>query len=619
MVAALGIAPEPADERGGELEAPRALETQADDRSAVAPAAPRREAASEQRADGAIAIIGMSCCFPGAPDVAAFWEVLRQGRDCIEEIPPDRWDWRDYWGDPLSEPGRGNVKWGGFIEGMAEFDAPFFGISAPEARMMDPQQRLLLTQAWRLMEDAGYAPASLKGSQTGVFIGTADTGYARLVAGSGSAIEGYAMAGLAPSLGPNRISYYYDFHGPSIAVETACSSALIAIHRAVEAIRSGHCTAAIAGGINALLNPEAFVGFSKAGMLSPGGKCKPFSANADGYARGEGVGLVFLKPLADAERDGDRILAVIRASAENHGGHAASLTAPNPRAQADLLRTAYARAGFDPRTVSYIEAHGTGTPLGDPIEVEALTAAFTDLARQAEADHGPAPDQVCTLGSVKSNIGHLELAAGVAGLIKVLLQMRHGEIAASLHSEVLNPHLKLERSPFRVARHASAWQRPLDIESRALPLRAGVSSFGFGGSNAHVVLEEYAATGENERAPVLVSSPELIVLSARSESQLTESAVLLEAFLSGPGRAAELCDIAHTLQVAREPMEFRLGFLAASKDEIRDRLGAFIQGNAGSPVHTGRLAANRKATSVLATDGPLREAASSLADRGAGG
>lgn len=563
-----------------------------------------------------IAIVGMSGQFPGAPDVNVFWDLLKDGRSAICEVPPERWDWRDYWGDPLSEPGKGNVKWGGFIQDIEAFDAAFFGVSAPEARMIDPQQRLLLTEAWRVIEDAGYAPSALAGSKTGVFIGTADTGYSRLIAEAGVNVEGYSMTGLAPSLGPNRISYFYDFHGPSVAVETACSSALIAVHRAVEAIRSGQCAAAIAGGINALLLPEAFVGFSKAGMLSPEGLCKPFSAKADGYVRGEGLGLVFLKPLADAERDGDNVLAVIRASAENHGGHAASLTAPNPKAQAELIRTAYTRSGIDPRTLGYIEAHGTGTPLGDPIEIEALTAAFTDLTREAEAAFGPAQEQTCAIGSVKSNIGHLELAAGIAGLIKVLLQIRHGEIARSLHSEELNPYLKLEGSPFHVARAAEPWERARDAAGNLLPRRAGVSSFGFGGTNAHVVLEEYIAPDPSAMPAAAREQAELIVLSARSEAQLKDLTVELRAFLAEAEPKPALEDIACTLQTARSAMEHRLAFSAHSLSELLEQLEAFLAGTIGKGLQTGSVKAGRKAISVLESDGPLREAAAGLAERG---
>ncbi|WP_067339080.1 non-ribosomal peptide synthetase [Stappia indica] len=606
MVAVLGGAP-----------APQAEEPVAPTVPAPTPATATifRPAAVAETASGAIAIIGMSGIFPGAPDVASFWQNLVEGRDSISEVPAERWDWRDWWGDPQREPGRTNVKWGGFIgERLAEFDAAFFGISAPEARMIDPQQRLLLTEAWRVMEDAGYAPSHLAGSRTGVFLGTADTGYSRLVAASGSGVEGYSMTGLAPSLGPNRISYFYDFHGPSIAVETACSSALVAVHRAVEAIRSGHCDAAIAGGINALLLPEAFVGFSRAGMLSPDGRSKPFSDAANGYARGEGVGLVFLKPLEAAERDGDDIIAVIRASAENHGGHAASLTAPNPKAQAELLRSAYRAAGFDPRTVGYIEAHGTGTPLGDPIEVEALSAAFADLAREAEGRFGAGAAPSCGIGSVKSNIGHLELAAGIAGLIKVLLQIRHGQMAATLHCDRLNPYLKLEGSPFFVVREVREWPRARDASGRELPRRAGVSSFGFGGSNAHVVLEEHVAA--QAALPTEAGGPAVLVLSARSEDQLRTMASDLRRYLDETGDAVSLADVAHTLQVARDAMEHRLAFVASGRTDAIRRLDAFLAGEEMGGLHLGRVRANRAVISVLEGDADLRQAAAGLVSRG---
>ncbi|MFO7481154.1 amino acid adenylation domain-containing protein [Oceanibaculum nanhaiense] len=563
----------------------------------------------------AIAIIGMSGVLPGAGDVDSFWRNLVEGRDCIGEIPAERWDWRAVWGDPVKEPGRTNVKWGGFIDGIGAFDAGFFGLSAPEARAMDPQQRLLLTQAWRVIEDAGYAPRSLSGSRTGVFVGIADTGYGRLAAASGAAVEGYAMTGLAPSLGPNRISYFLNLHGPSVAVETACSSALVAIHRAVEAIRAGGCDTAIAGGVNTLLLPDSFIGFSRAGMLSPDGRSKPFSDAANGYARGEGLGLVFLKRLADAERDGDRILAVVRASAENHGGRAGSLTAPNPKAQADLLRTAYAQAGFDPRTVSYIEAHGTGTKLGDPIEMEALTAAFADLTKSAEADYGPGGTMACGIGSVKSNIGHLELAAGAAGVLKLLLQMRHGEIVKTLHCDALNPYLKLQGSPFEVVRENRPWPRTLDASGHEVPRRAGVSSFGFGGSNAHLVLEEYVSPAETpaERE----SGPALIVLSARTSDQLRESARLLRDAVATMGTDADLSAIAWTLQVARDAMEHRLAFQAADVPALLDRLTAFLDGRAEEAgLHVGQAKANRAMMAVLESDAALNAAVAGLAERG---
>jgi len=564
--------------------------------------------------EDAIAITGMSGIFPLAEDLDAFWRNLEQGRDCIREIPDDRWDWRAIWGDPKTEPGRCNVRWGGFIDEMAQFDPGFFGLSAPEARMMDPQQRLLLTQAWRLMEDAGYAPRSLAGSSTGVFIGIADSSYGRLIKQSGTPIEGYAMTGLAPSLGPNRISFHFDLHGPSVAVETACSSALVAVHRAVEAIRLGHCEGAIAGGVSALLLADTFVGLSKAGMLSPDGRCKPFSAAANGYARAEGLGLVFLKNLAAARRDGDRIIAVIRASGENHGGRSSSLTAPNPKAQADLLRAVYGRAGFDPRTVSYIEAHGTGTPLGDPIEVEALTSAFADLTRAAEETYGPAPAMRCAIGSVKSNVGHLEIAAGIAGLIKVLLQMRHGTLAKTLHCDQLNPYLKLAGSPFEVIREGRPWSRPLDGAGNPLPRRAGVSSYGFGGANAHVVVEEYRP--DAAQAAPDAAGPCLMVLSAHSADALVQMARNLRDFLAEERGDAALADIAYTLQTARDAMEHRLAFVAATRSEAMARLDAFVAGTADAALHQGRVKAHRAAVSVLESDGELRRAVAGLAARG---
>jgi amino acid adenylation domain-containing protein len=556
----------------------------------------------------AVAIIGMSGVFPMARDVDAFWQNLVDGRDCISEVPADRWDWRAIWGDPATEAGKTNVKWAGFIDGIAEFDPGFFGISAPEARAMDPQQRLLLTQAWRVIEDAGYAPRSLSGSNTGVFIGTADSSYGRLIAAAGSNIEGYSMTGLAPSLGPNRISFFLNLHGPSVAVETACSSALVAIHRAVEAIAGGGCDTAIAGGINMLLIPDTFIGFSKAGMLAPDGRSKPFSASANGYARGEGVGLIFLKKLDDAERDGDRILAVIRATAENHGGRASSLTAPNPKAQAQLLRTAYRNAGFDPRTVSYIETHGTGTPLGDPIEIEALTGAFADLARQAEAEHGAAPLVPCGIGSAKSNIGHLELAAGIAGVIKVLLQMKHRMLVKVLHCDVLNPYLKLDGSRFDVVRENRPW-----TTAPGLPLRSGVSSFGFGGSNAHVVLEEYLAPQPSDVTVGANLGPAMIVLSARSAEQLTESAARLRAALTAD---MALADLAFTLQVGRDAMEHRLAFMAASIEQVGVRLHAFVEGREQDGLHLGRVKPNREALAVLDADDEVRRSLAGLPARG---
>lgn len=547
----------------------------------------------------AVAIIGLSGVFPGAANADALWDVLREGRDCIGPLP----EWRRT---------AGPIPHGGFLDSIDQFDASFFGLSAAEARMMDPQQRLLLTLAWRLLEDANIAPRSLWGSPVGVFIGIADTGYGRLIAAAGGAVEAQAMTGLAPSVAANRISFHFNFTGPSVAVETACSSALVAIHRAVTAIRAGECDAAIAGGINALLLADPFEGFSKAGMLAPDGRCKSFAEGANGYGRGEGGGLVLLKKLHDAERDGDSILAIIRASAENHGGRANSLTAPNPVAQADLLRRAYRQAGFDPRSVGYIEAHGTGTPLGDPIETEALRAAFADLAREAEARFGPAPPMQAGLGSVKSNIGHLELAAGIAGVAKVLLQMQHGMLARTLHCTTPNKSLALQGSPFRLVQQTEPWVPARDAAGQALPRRAGVSSFGFGGSNAHLVLEDY-------RAPTATGSisqtPSLIVLSARSEAQLHEWVVELSRALPHLPEDITATDIAYTLQTCRDAMEHRLAFICHDRNDLCTRLAAIVAGELDG-VRQGQVKPNREALTLLDSDETIRTALAGLPSRG---
>ncbi|HSI51715.1 MAG TPA: beta-ketoacyl synthase N-terminal-like domain-containing protein, partial [Ideonella sp.] len=309
--------------------------------------------------DEPIAIIGISGQFPQAPDLDAFWRVLAEGRDCITEVPPERWDWREWFGDPTREDNKTNVKWGGFIDGIDQFDPMFFGISPKEARLMDPQQRLMMMHVWKALEDAGYAGPALSGSDTAIYVGTGAAGYGTLLNRVGLGGEAYSSTGGVPSVGPNRMSYFLDWHGPSEPVETACSSSLVALRRAILAIQRGDCGLAIAGGVNTMVTPEMHISFNKAGMLSEDGRCKTFASNANGYVRGEGVAMLVLKRLSDAERDGDTIHGLVRGSAENHGGRANSLTAPNPVAQAAVVAKAHRSAGIDPRTVTYIEAHGT--------------------------------------------------------------------------------------------------------------------------------------------------------------------------------------------------------------------------------------------------------------------
>ena len=415
-----------------------------------------------------IAIVGMSGIFPKARDVNELWSNLLEGKDCITEIPKERWDWREYYGDPTKEADKTNIKWGGFIDGIDEFEPLFFGISPREAELMDPQQRLLMTYAWKAIEDAGYSAGSLSGTKTAIFVGTAASGYSKLIFNANMAMDGYSSTGMVPSVGPNRMSYFLNIHGPSEPIETACSSSLVAIHRAVNAMENGTCEMAIVGGINTIVTPEAHIGFNKAGMLCEDGRCKTFSNQANGYVRGEGVGMLFLKKLKDAEQSGDHIYGVIRGTAENHGGRANSLTAPNPRAQADLLITAYTKAGVDPRTVSYIEAHGTGTELGDPIEINGLKMAFKELYRVMGASQ--VASSHCGLGSVKTNIGHLELAAGIAGVIKVLLQLKHKTLVKSLHCDTVNPYIQLTDSPFYIVQATKEWKPLKDQGGQIYPV-----------------------------------------------------------------------------------------------------------------------------------------------------
>ncbi|WDZ57336.1 SDR family NAD(P)-dependent oxidoreductase [Paenibacillus polymyxa] len=530
-----------------------------------------------------IAIVGISGVFPMARDVDEFWKNLEEGRDCITEIPEDRWDWKAYYGDPAEETNKTNIKWGGFIDGIYEFDPLFFGISPREAALMDPQQRLLMTYIWKAIEDAGIPAAGLSGSRTGIFAGTANSGYSGMIYQGDVGVEAYSSSGMAPSVGPNRMSYFLNIHGPSEPVETACSSSLVAIHRAVKAIEDGSCEMAIAGGVNAIITPELHISFNKAGMLCEDGRCKTFSDQANGYVRGEGAGMVFLKKLKDAEKAGDHIYGVIRGTAVNHGGRANSLTAPNPRAQADLLVNAYTKAGIDPRTVSYIEAHGTGTELGDPIEINGLKAAFKELY---DSTKGPGiKEPHCGLGSVKTNVGHLELAAGIAGVIKVLLQLKHKKLVKSLHCDAINPYIKLEDSPFYIVQETSEWKQQQDASGHNIPRRAGVSSFGFGGVNAHLIIEEYVPKNQ-EKEPVTFSAqkPAIVVLSAKTEGQLQDQArQLLAAIRERQFTDGSLGDIAYTLQMGREAMEERLAFTAVSLSELEEKLKGFVEGREGIP------------------------------------
>jgi len=486
---------------------------------AVMPELPAKDAGVETKKmqEEAIAIIGLNAVMPQSQDVWEFWENLEAERNMVTGIPSDRAKW-------LEEIQ--GAKCGGFMKEVDKFDCDFFNISPREAKMMDPQQRIMLEVVWKTIEDAGYNPRELAGTKVGMFIGVSSSDYYDLLLKNNIKIDAVASMGISNSIRANRLSFQYDFRGPSEPIDTACSSSLVAIHRGVEAIRSGMCDMALAGGVNVILTPTLFNAFNAAGMLSGDGKCKTFDSRANGYVRGEGAGAVLLKPISKALEDGDDIYAVIRSTMENHGGRAKSLTSPNANAQAQLLVDAYSRAGVEPDTVTYIEAHGTGTSLGDPVEVNGLKKAFKELYSK----YGKTvPDKACCgLGSVKSNIGHLEAAAGIAGIIKVIMAMNQGKIPATINFKELNPYIDLEGSPFYIVNNTKLWQHLKDEKGNIIPRRGGISAFGYGGSNAHIVLEECMKLNPAQRAENI---PQLIVLSAKNSDRLKEYAAELAEFL----------------------------------------------------------------------------------------
>ncbi|WP_412080952.1 amino acid adenylation domain-containing protein [Streptomyces sp. MCL20-2] len=543
---------------------------------AASTAAHPAEAAGERGRGDDVAIIGMAGRLPGSNNLEEFWDHLAAGHDLVGEVPPDRWD-RD-------DRPRPHAHRGGFLPDVGRFDAAFFGISPREAELMDPQQRLMLEVAWEAIEDAGYRPSDLAGRRVGVFIGVANADYLEAQRAAGMEPRGHTATGAALSVIPNRVSYLLDLRGPSIAVDTACSGSLTAVHQACAALRDGTCDLAIAGGVNLILTPSVYEVLSQGEMLSPDGRCKAFDSRADGYVRGEGVGAVLLKPGDLARRDGDAVHAVVKAVAANHGGRSTSLTAPNPEAQADVLAEAYRAADVPVETIGYIEAHGTGTALGDPIETAGLSIAF----RRLRAERGTTAMPGCAIGSVKTNIGHLEAAAGIAGVFKTVLALRHGTIPASLHFKEANPYLELDGGPFEVAATARPWPHRRDAAGRELPRRAGVSSFGFGGANAHIVLEESPMPDTREER----TTQQLFVLSARTAEALDQSARRLTDHLTD--HEVPSGDLAYTLQLGREPMTHRLAVVADDSAGLRAALAEHLAGRA-SAVRTGQAERGRAA------------------------
>jgi myxalamid-type polyketide synthase MxaD len=519
-----------------------------------------------------IAIIGVGCRFPGADDPAAFWQLLRDGVDAIREVPADRFDQNAFYDVDPATPGKMNTRWGGFLRQADQFDPKFFGISPREAMRMDPQQRLLLEVTWEALQDAGQAPERLAGTQTGVFIGIATNDYGRLQWDDLDRIDAYAGTGNALSIAANRISYLFDFRGPSLAIDTACSSSLVAVHLACLSLRNCESTLALAGGVNLILSPAIAINFTKAGAMAPDGRCKAFDARANGYVRSEGAGVVVLKPLSKALADRDPIYAVIRGSAVNQDGRSNGLMAPNPQAQEAVLREAYRQAGVSPCKVHYVEAHGTGTLLGDPIEAKALGTVLGD---------GRAPERPCAVGSVKTNLGHLEAAAGIAGLIKMALALRYREIPPSLHFEEPNPLIAFDELCLRVQTALGPWP----MESG--PALAGVSSFGFGGTNAHVVLEQAPSTTSEMPHAEWMTGTQLLPLSARSPEALRSLARDYQNFLAAAGSEAALPDICYTAGARLGHSDHRLAVTGNSTPQMTESLEAFLQGEARPGLWSG--------------------------------
>ncbi|MEZ4867757.1 MAG: type I polyketide synthase [Caldilineaceae bacterium] len=514
----------------------------------------------KRRQNEPIAIIGLGCRFPGgANQPEAFWELLKNGGDAVCEVPASRWDIDAYYDPEPGAPGKMYTRQGAFLDEVTEFDPLFFGISPREALAIDPQQRLLLEVCWEALENANLVPDTLFGSQTGVFVGMYSNEYGQLLAQSNPEIAAHFGTGNANSVAAGRISYTFGLTGPCLVVDTACSSSLLAVHLACQSLRNRECDLALAGGVNLLLTPEFTVNVCQARMLAPDGHCKTFDAAADGYVRGEGCGMIVLKRLSDATAAGDQILALIRSSAVNQDGRSSGLTAPNGLSQQALIRQALTRGALAPSDIHYIEAHGTGTALGDPIEIGALQAIFGVNAKEPP-----------WISSVKTNIGHLEAAAGIAGLIKVVLSLQHDLIPPHLHFKQLNPKIPWQELPALIPTAPVPW--PRGEQKR----RAGISAFGFSGTNVHMILEE-APTPEDEVEPAAVRPWHILTLSAKTEPALQALAAHYVAYLQSQPEAA-LANICFTANTRRARFSHQVSVVANSSADLTEKLAAFQAG-----------------------------------------
>ena len=522
-----------------------------------------------------LVIVGIGCRFPGGVhDPRAFWDMLKNKRSGIVGVPENRWNVDRYYHPNVEIPGKMITKWGGFLQDLEDFDAQFFGITPREALRMDPQQRWLLEVAWEACEDAGIPPASLRGSSTGVFVGIASNDYAGLQMRNFPEVDMHTNSGSTLSIASNRIAYLFDLKGPAVSIDTACSSALVAVNLACQAVWSGECDAALAGGVNAILTPEASIGFSKASMLSPSGQCFAFDARANGYVRGEGAGMIMIKPLKDAIENGDVIYSVIRAAVINQDGNTSSMTVPGLDTQEEMLRIAYAQADMEPNRVAYMEAHGTGTPVGDPIETNALGNVLCE---------GRPGDQQCLIGSVKTNIGHLESGSGIAGLIKAALVLRHDTVPPNLNFETPNPNIPFEKLKLKVATEL----QPLPHHNDLPPVTA-VNSFGFGGTNAHIVLEAAPETPKRvrENGKDKTDRPYVLPISARDEESLRDTAESYAAALADEN--VSLADFCYSAGNRRDHHEQRATVIGKDAHELATNLKKWARsGITGDLIVTG--------------------------------
>lgn len=512
--------------------------------------------------DHDIAIIGMACQFALSEDYFEFWDNIIKGVDFISEIPPDHWDYHPFY-HPERVPGKSYSKWGSFIRDVDKFDHEFFGFSKEKASATDPQLRHLLEVFYQCLEDAGYV-SNIRGSKAGMYVGASVYDYVERVKGHPSV--DINPLGNFPMMLSNWPSFFFDLRGPSLTIDSGCASSLAAVHTACRALRSGECDTALVGGVHLMLSPELFVRGSQLQILSPTGRCHSFDQRADGFVRGEGAAALLLKPLEKAVGDGDFIHAVIKGSAVTHGGHSNEIYAPNPDAQVDVLVSAWQDAGIDPGTLDYIEAHGTGTRLGDPVEVDSLNTAFKKFT---------AKTGFCALGTGKAQFGHCEAVSGLAAVIKTVLSIEYKKIPAMPFFETLNPYIRLEGSPLYINRNSKDWQKP-----RGEAILAGVSSFGATGTNVHLLVQEYQSQTEHTPLKEKVDAePELIMLSAETREQLKQLALRLKNFLAKKSTPfqASLKDIAYTLKTGRQAMKVKFTTYVKTKAELMNKLEQFLK------------------------------------------